>query len=144
MGVKEMSNTERINEGANKQANLPIVLIVEDNKNLNRLIEKTLQREGFRTETALNGLDAIEKIVKDPNKLVLLDYLLPAMTAKEVLSDLNSQGIQVPCIVMTGHGDEKISLEMTQLGAVDCIIKEGNFLDNLSDLIQKVLNTPDA
>ena len=75
------------------------ILIVEDDTGLNRLIQRTLERAGFRTRQALNGAEAISIIGKESNLVpdsnrgivVLLDYMLPDMTGKEVIETITKQ-----------------------------------------------------
>ncbi len=131
------------------------ILIVEDDTGLNRLIQRTLERAGFRTRQALNGAEAISIIGKESNLVpdsnrgivVLLDYRLPDMTGKEVIETITKQkqGLSlapiedVPFIIMTGHGDEKVAVEMMKLGVRDYLTKEANFLDLLPQVVTKVL-----
>jgi PAS domain S-box-containing protein len=118
------------------------ILVVEDDKGLNRLIQKKLQREGFKTEGVFNGSDTIAKVVENPN-LLLLDYILPDMTSKELIKTLFKQECSVPFMVMTGHGDEKIAVEMMKLGARDYIIKDPDFIDVLPQMLKKVFENLD-
>ncbi|MDP8239802.1 MAG: response regulator [Candidatus Hatepunaea meridiana] len=80
----------------NKDSAPLTILIIEDDEDLNRFIQKFLQKSGFRTETALNGIDAIVKVVEDTNKLLLLDYILPDMTGEKVIRSLTDKAMSVP------------------------------------------------
>ena len=53
------------------------IIVTEDDEGLNHLIQKILQREGFTTEGALCGADAIDKATRNQDSLLLLDYGLP-------------------------------------------------------------------
>jgi DNA-binding NtrC family response regulator len=126
------------------EARIPItVLVVEDDEALNRLIQKTLQRADFRTEGALNGIDAITKVVKHPNTILLLDYLLSDMTGWEVIATLAERRRSVPFIVMTGHGAERVAVEMMKLGAKDYLVKDPGFVNILPDVVKKVCDELD-
>ena len=118
-----------------------IILVVEDDEGLNRLIQKRLAKAGLRTEHALNGAEAIIFVRENPNTVLLLDYLLPDMTGEELIKTLAGQERSVPFIVMTGHGDEKIAVEMMKLGARDYLMKGMTFLDPLPQVVRQVLNT---
>jgi len=113
------------------------VIVIEDDEGLNRLIRKHLEREGFRTESALNGAEALSKICGTGDEVLLLDYMMPDMTAKEILSNLSQKQKRIPFIIMTGHGDEKIAVDMMKLGAIDYIVKEQNFMDILIPKIKR-------
>jgi PAS domain S-box-containing protein len=120
-----------------------IILVIEDDEGLNRLIQKNLKREEFHTEGPLTGKDAIARILKDPNVILLLDYKLPDMTGKQVIEKLAKKGIEVPFILMTGYGDEKIAVEMMKLGAREYLVKDAGFVDVLPLIVKKVFKELD-
>lgn len=114
------------------------ILVVEDDKGLNRLIQKTLQKENFHTDSAFNGAEAISKVVNNQNIMLLLDFILPDTNGKRVIQALTQKKCKVPFIIMTGHGDEKIAVEMMKLGARDYIIKDRNLLNILPEVTKRV------
>lgn len=115
------------------------ILVVEDDEGLQRLIQKRLGRDGFTVTPAYNGKDAIAYIEKEDNVLLLLDYKLGDMTGKEVIDRLAGKGFAVPFIIMTGHGDEKIAVEMMKLGAKDYLVKDEAFMEILPQVLENVL-----
>jgi PAS domain S-box-containing protein len=116
-----------------------IILVVEDDQGFNALMQKVLQRAGFQTEGVSNGRDAIARIGDSMDALVLLDYLLPDMTGEEVVLRLTEKKVNVPFIIVTGHGDEKIAVKMMKLGARDYVIKTSGFMDVLPQVIEKTM-----
>lgn len=114
------------------------ILVVEDDEALLQLIEKNLDRIGFRTEGASNGAEAIARVISNPPELLLLDYRLPDMTSKQVIESLAAQKCNVPFVVITGHGDERVAVEMMKLGAKDYLVKDTAFLDLLPSVVKKV------
>jgi len=119
------------------------ILVVEDDEGLNRLIQKTLQRAGFSVEGALNGADAIARVVENRNVILLLDYLLPDMTGMELIETLAKRECSVPSIIMTGHGSEQIAVEMMKMGARDYIVKDSAFIDILPRVVERVCDDLD-
>jgi PAS domain S-box-containing protein len=115
------------------------ILVVEDDEALLRLIQKNLQRAGFRTESSSNGAEAISRIINNTPDLLLLDYRLPDMTGKQVIESLTEQGCSVPFIVITGHGDEKVAVEMMKLGAKDYLLKDTALLELLQSVVKQVI-----
>jgi PAS domain S-box-containing protein len=115
------------------------ILVVEDDEALLRLIQKNLQRAGFHTEGASNGAEAISHIVSNPPELLLLDYRLPDMTCNQVVETLAEQQRSIPFIVITGHGDEKVAVEMMKLGARDYLVKDTALLDLLLSVVKRVV-----
>lgn len=115
------------------------VLVVEDDEGVNRLIQKTLQREGFAAEGALNGADAVSRITGNPDVILLLDYMLPDMTGKQLIENLAGKKLKVPFIIITGRGDEKIAVEMMKMGARDYLVKDNRLMDMLTLVIRRVV-----
>ncbi|MEW6518047.1 MAG: response regulator [Thermodesulfobacteriota bacterium] len=114
------------------------VWVVEDDMGLNHLIRKNLARQGFLAEGFTTGREALAALKKNPDVLLLLDFVLPDMTGREMLAELAGSKVAVPFIIMTGHGDEKIAVEMMKLGARDYIVKGSNFIDLLPNTINRV------
>jgi PAS domain S-box-containing protein len=114
------------------------ILIVEDDEGLRRLIEKSLQREGFETDSAEKGAEAIERISSGSHALVLLDYQLPDMTGKQVVEKLADTQQQVPFVVMTGQGNERIAVDMMKLGACEYLVKDANLMNLLPQVVRRV------
>jgi diguanylate cyclase (GGDEF)-like protein len=121
----------------------PVILIVEDEESLNNLMQKVLHREGYRTESALNGEEAIYRVIDDPDVVLLLDFMLPDMTGKEVIENLFKKSIRAPFIIITGRGDENLAVEMMKLGAKDYIVKGPGLSGILPHVIRRVLNEID-
>lgn len=115
------------------------IIIVEDDPALCELIQKILHDEGFDTIVVSSGSEAISIVKQESNVLLLLDHGLPDMTGKQVIQTLTENNIEVPFIIMTGHGDEKLAVEMMKLKARDYLVKDINFFDLLPVAINQVL-----
>ncbi|MEW6426508.1 MAG: response regulator [Thermodesulfobacteriota bacterium] len=114
------------------------VLVVEDDEGLNLLIVNALRRAGLRVEGVLGGGEALERTLADFSGLLLLDYQLTDMSGKELVERLAGAGKKIPFVLMTGHGDERIAVEMMKLGARDYLIKDSGFLDLLPRVVSRV------
>ena len=133
---------EKYNGNNNTEINLlmpHLILVAEDDEDLSHLIQKNLQRAGFHTQGVTNGSDAVDWIVNKHATLLLLDYRLPDMIGKEVIKILIEKKLSIPFIVITGHGDEKVAVEMMKLGAFDYLIKDVALLDLLPSVVKRVL-----
>ena len=97
----------------------PLVLIVDDDRGLVRLIEKALLREGFRTTCADSGREALRSLGEQPPALMLLDLKLPDVQATQLIEQLTQAGRCPPFIVITGQGDERVAVDMMKRGARD-------------------------
>jgi PAS domain S-box-containing protein len=115
------------------------VVVAEDDEGLRRVVCKRLERHGLTTFGAESGADAIAALRQHPDCLLLLDYLLPDVDGRQFLDKLKAIGVVVPFVVMTGHGDERIAVEMMKLGARDYIVKQADFTDLLVPVVERVL-----
>jgi DNA-binding response OmpR family regulator len=75
------------------------VLVVEDDAQIVRVLRLELEREGYRVETASDGLSGLEKALKEPD-LIILDLMLPKMDGLEVCSRVRAKS-RVPIIMLT-------------------------------------------
>ena len=115
------------------------ILIVEDEPDLQRTLEYTLQREGYQTRTASNGKAALEHLSADPPPdLVLLDLMLPGMQGLDVLRELRQAGQATPVIIVSARGQDRDKVTGLELGADDYITKPFG-LEELSARIRAVL-----
>ncbi|HOI90976.1 MAG TPA: response regulator [Candidatus Rifleibacterium sp.] len=116
------------------------ILIVEDDPGLADLISEKVEECGFLPVCAYSGAEAIAWLKSNgAPRLIILDFSLPDMNARDFISDFTSTGQKLPnFIVSTGQGDEKIAVEMMKMGALDYIVKGTHFLDLLPGALQKV------
>ncbi|NVO03067.1 MAG: PAS domain S-box protein, partial [Bacteroidetes bacterium] len=115
------------------------IIVVEDDRGLNQLINKILKKDGFEVLSAFSAEEAIPLIIENPNSLLLLDYSLPDKPAKEILRLVGEKAVFPAFIIMTGYGDEKIAVEMMKMGAYDYLIKDSSFIEILPIVINKTI-----
>jgi CheY-like chemotaxis protein len=70
-------------------AHLPTVLIVDDDPAIRKMLVEVLSLEGYPTETANNGREALEMLAKSGPRLVLLDLLMPEVDGRGVINQLS-------------------------------------------------------
>jgi CheY-like chemotaxis protein len=70
-------------------ARLPTVLIVDDDPAIRKMLVEVLSLEGYPTETANNGREALEMLAKSGPRLVLLDLLMPEVDGRGVINQLS-------------------------------------------------------
>lgn len=115
------------------------VLIVEDDEGLAELIRDKIEDCGYKTAFAKSAGDAFEWLSCNTPYIMLLDYTLPDMNAKEFIALLKRENKPLPpFIISTGQGDERIAVDMMKLGARDYIVKDSNFLDMLPEIVHRV------
>ncbi|HEY0549125.1 MAG TPA: response regulator [Verrucomicrobiae bacterium] len=121
----------------------PLIFIVDDDRGMLRLIEKTLQREGFAIVTAASARDALGWLRSNRPALMLLDLKLQDMEGKEVINHLADLGMSIPFIVITGQGDERVAVEMMKRGALDYLVKDVQFHEFVPTVVRRALDQLD-
>jgi two-component system alkaline phosphatase synthesis response regulator PhoP len=101
------------------------ILIVEDEKDIVKMLEYNLQKEGFRTLSARDGEDALDMAMREHPDLVLLDLMLPGMDGLEVCKELKKEAKtdSIPIIMLTAKSQESDKVIGLELGADDYITK---------------------
>jgi CheY-like chemotaxis protein len=79
------------------------VLVVDDDAVLREFIEMALTEQGFRVNTAADGLQAVQSAAVDHPALVLMDVGIPNLNGSELVSRLQETCLtRLPCVVMSG------------------------------------------
>ena len=115
------------------------ILVVDDDKGLLRLIEKLLRQEGFLVATASSGKEAQTWLNQNKPDLMLLDLKLSDLSGKELIGNLSKENKLPPFIIITGQGDERVAVEMMQLGAIDYLVKDTQFIGFVPTVVKKAL-----
>lgn len=113
------------------------VLIVDDNSDSLMLQQTIVQRLGFYTQTAVNGLDAISTIKKDKPDIILLDIFMPQLDGFETLKILKEE-LNIPVIVVTAGGNKTIN-KLIEMG-IRFYIQKPIIPTKLQKEINKCLN----
>ncbi len=98
------------------------VLIVDDDPNINQLIKLYLEKEGYETETAERGDDALNLFKKNPPQIVLLDLMLPGMDGWQVCREIRKIST-IPIIMLTAKDETFDKVLGLELGADDYMTK---------------------
>ena len=99
------------------------VLIVDDEKNIQVTLARALSLEGYATQAAGTGQEALERIASLPVDLVLLDVKLPDLDGLAVLEKALQVRPGLPVVVMSGHGSIETVRQAFKLGAFDYLEK---------------------
>jgi DNA-binding NtrC family response regulator len=99
------------------------VLIVEDEDNAREGLAELISAWGYRTETARDGLDAIDKLRGYSPAVVVTDLDMPRMNGMELLDRMVSDGYAVPVIFLTGKGSVEVAVDAMHLGALHFLEK---------------------
>lgn len=101
------------------------ILIVDDEKDIVKMLDYNLKKEGYRTALAYDGEDALEMAKKEHPDLIVLDLMLPGMDGLEVCKSLKKEpkSASIPIIMLTAKTQEADKIVGLELGADDYITK---------------------
>jgi type II secretory ATPase GspE/PulE/Tfp pilus assembly ATPase PilB-like protein/CheY-like chemotaxis protein len=102
-----------------------MVLLVDDEDQLRRVMKDLLERQGYSVVEARDGAQALDEVDRHAPDIIILDLNLPGVDGYSVLSQLRSRPAtrQLPIIVLTAKGDEDNEVRVLQLGADDFLTK---------------------
>lgn len=126
------------------------VLVVEDDRDLNKAYSIILRHEGHEVVSAFDGQEALTKLEEFEPELVLLDLLMPIMGGLEFLQHWEKPKRQpnVKVLIFTNMENSPEVAEAYKLGAERCIIKSWTAPHNLARVVSESLagaspkNTP--
>ena len=118
------------------------ILLIEDEEPIRRVLSKILTEEdkGYQIIESEDGKDGFLKLIKEDYDLVLCDIKMPKMDGVEVLQKVRENGVNIPFIMLTGHGNISTAVEAMKAGAYDFISKPPD-LNRLLTAVRNALET---
>ena len=106
-------------------AELPRILVVEDEADLALLLTYNLEAEGYSAESVERGDEAELRLVETPPDLVILDWMLPGVSGLEICRRLRAREATrtLPVIMLTARGEEVERVRGLSVGADDYVVK---------------------
>jgi DNA-binding NtrC family response regulator len=99
------------------------VLIIDDERAIRRALREILEFEQIQVQEAENGKDGIELLRANTFDLVFTDIKMPLMDGMEVLTAIQTEKIDVPIVMISGHGNVETAVQAIKQGAFDFIEK---------------------
>ncbi|MCX8126033.1 MAG: response regulator [Dehalococcoidia bacterium] len=101
------------------------VLVVDDDLAALRLVQYTLEREGYTVITASNGIEGLRKATSESPDLLILDVMLPGIDGFEIASRLRAQPdtARLPILMMSAKARDMDRATGLKVGADDYLIK---------------------
>ena len=115
--------------------------MVDDEKRFRETTQKILSKKGFETILAESGEDALEKMVQNPD-VVILDIKMPGMDGHETLAQIKKFKPDLPVIMLTGHGDKPSARQALVEGAFDYLSKPCD-IDLLAEKVKEACRRKD-
>jgi two-component system phosphate regulon response regulator PhoB len=103
----------------------PTILVVEDEAPLLTLLRYNLEKQGFRVEEATDGQEALMRVAEGRPDLILLDWMLPALSGLEVCRQIRRRPNtrDLPIIMVTARTEDQDAVRALDTGADDYISK---------------------
>ncbi len=133
-----MNNTLAANTKVHSQAEYSI-LSVDDEEQIRELLSTIISRLGHRCVTAVDGLDALQKLKEYTFDLVITDINMPRMCGIELIKRIVSDFNGVDVIAISGHLDRYRYADIVAIGASDLISKPFS-VDELGAKISRIIH----
>jgi len=101
------------------------ILIIEDEQAIRNVLSNIISEEdkSYEVDLAENGLEGLEKLIKDSYDLVLCDIKMPKMDGIELLDKAIEIQPDITIVMISGHGDIETAVDCIKKGAFDYISK---------------------
>lgn len=80
-----------------------LILVVDDEEMTMKLIAQAIELIGYRVNTALNGLQAMQAITEEKPDMVITDIHMPEMNGIELLREIRKTDQRIPVVMITGY-----------------------------------------
>ena len=108
------------------------ILLAEDEKELNDLVRKTLEDEGYAVDSVFDGDSALEYLSSTPYDIVLLDIMMPGRDGIAVLREYRKSGGKAPILILTARDAVEDRVVGLDAGADDYLVKPFMFPELLA------------
>ncbi|MBL7212538.1 MAG: response regulator [Desulfobacteraceae bacterium] len=117
------------------------IMIIEDEKDHFVLMEHAIKKElpDAVVDLCEKAELCLERLEDGGRDIIIGDYLLPGMSGLELLEEVKRRKIDIPFIVITGHGNKNIAVRARKLGAFDYVVKSGDFFKLIPEIIRKAI-----
>lgn len=105
------------------ETTIETVFVVDDDAGMRDALVQLLETAGLQVESFTSGPDFLTAYESERPGCLLLDMAMPGMSGLEVQAALNTLGLTIPIIFLTGHGDIPMAVRAVQAGAVDFLEK---------------------
>ncbi|AOA72944.1 MULTISPECIES: response regulator transcription factor [Stenotrophomonas] len=118
----------------------PLVVVVDDDAAVRDALDSLLRSVGLQTRVLGAPSELLHAVLPDVPGCIVLDVRLPGISGLDLQGQLAAQGIHLPIVFMTGHGDIPMTVRAMKAGAVDFLAKpfrDQDMLDAVSAAIER-------
>ena len=120
------------------------VFIVDDDEPVRDALRLLMKSVGHEAETFASGDEFLASCSQETSGCLILDIRMPGMSGLELQEQLHKQGVNIPIIFITGHGDVPMAVQAMKHGAIDFLQKpfrEQDLVDRVNEALKKDVNT---
>lgn len=114
------------------------ILVVEDDRVLNKSIVKLLKTQQYSVDMAFDGEEALDYIMMAQYDVLLIDVMMPKMNGFDLVKELRRRGVKTPVLLLTARDSLEDKIQGLDLGADDYVVKPFEF-DELLARIRALL-----
>lgn len=100
-----------------------LVHVVDDDDGVRRSVAFMLKHAGYRVQSHISGVEFLKTVKLAERGCVLLDVCMPQIDGLEVQQEMAVRGIDMPVVILTGHGDIAAAVKAMRAGAVNFLEK---------------------
>ena len=108
------------------------ILVVEDEKHLNRIISEAVEDEGYSVDSCYNGLEALEYLECADYDVIILDIMMPKMNGLELVRRLRDRGDSTPVLFLTARDAVADRVEGLESGGDYYLTKPCDFQERMA------------
>lgn len=139
--VDDLTSEKLIRRNVNLPGGSESILLIDDEKSLLRMMQKSLERLGYKVTSTLRGQDGVDMFSDNPLgfDLVLTDMMMPEITGEDVVREVRKVNPDIPVIIYTGFSDRIDEDNFVSLG-VNGLLKKPVLRADLAFMVRKVLD----
>ena len=99
------------------------ILLIEDDRDIAAIVSSNLRDEGYRVEHAADGRTGLDRALRDPPDLVILDLGLPLLDGMDVCRRIRSRDPSTPILMLTARSAEADRVRGLEIGADEYVVK---------------------
>jgi DNA-binding response OmpR family regulator len=104
-------------------AEAPRVLVVDDDPDIRQLLLDRLRAKGYRAQSAVDGVRALEAVRAETFEGMILDIGIPSMDGMDVLRQIRKWDQQIPIVMVTASGSKELAVRAISMGAQAYLLK---------------------
>ncbi len=115
------------------------ILIVDDEEDLTSTMVERLGLRDFQVEAATSGIDALKRVGEEDFDVLILDVKMPGIGGLQVMAEIKRQHLDLPVILLTGHGSAADAERGMREGASDYLMKPidiDTLVEKIRDAVQ--------